>query len=128
MAAQLAEVMARAEGALSVVGRHLNVSAAFLFGSQVEGGADEHSDIDIAVFAPGVEMWSFVEHVNAATRIQAELSNDIELHFFPDDQLEHCHPASFAAYVQKHGAPIKLSVVGRVAERGDEYEAPDAAP
>jgi len=128
MAAQLAEVMARAEGALSVVGRHLDVSAAFLFGSQVEGGADEHSDIDIAVFAPGVETWTFVEHVNVATRIQAELSNDIELHFFPDDQLEHCHPASFAAYVQKHGAPIKLPVTGQVAEERGEYEPWDADP
>ena len=121
MAAQLTEVMARAVEAVAEVARHLDVSAAFLFGSQVEGGADEDSDIDIAVFARGVETWNFLEYVNVATRIQTELHNDIELHFFSDRQLQHCEPASFAAYVQKHGVRVDESAVDQVAEQDVKY-------
>ena len=128
MAAQLADVMDRAEQAVSVVARHLDVSAAFLFGSQADGTADRDSDIDIAVFARGVETWDFLQHVDTATQIQMELGHDIELHFFSADQLEHPDPASFAAYVQKHGVRVSKAAVDRVAEREGEYGGQDAAP
>ena len=120
------EVMARAIEAVAALARRVPVSAAFIFGSQVDGQATEHSDIDIAVFARGVETWGLLEHARAASRVQAEVGDDIELHIFPDVQLEHPEPASFAAYVQKHGVRMDVTAVGRVAEEEPEYGDGDA--
>ncbi|MFO7897732.1 MAG: nucleotidyltransferase domain-containing protein [Planctomycetota bacterium] len=126
MAAHPPVVMDRAKQVVSVAARQVDVSAAFLFGSQVNGTADQDSDLDIALFVPGVETWDFVERVDTATDIQMELASDVELHFFPADELEHPRRGSFAAYVQEHGVPIELPVSGRAAERPGEYETPGA--
>jgi len=117
--------MARAAEAVAALARRVPVSAAFVFGSQVDGRATEHSDIDIAVFAQGVETWDLMEHARVASRVQAEVGDDIELHIFPDAQLGHCEPASFAAYVQKHGALVDQKAIGRVAEERTEYRDPE---
>lgn len=116
------KVMARAMEAVAALARRVPVSAAFVFGSQVNGQATEHSDIDIAAFARGVETWNLLDHARVASRVQAEVGDDIELHIFSDAQLEHCEPASFAAYVQKHGVRVDVAAVDRVAEEESEYD------
>ncbi len=50
-------IEAKARKVLQVVNRNVTVVAAYLFGSQVTGNADQWSDIDLAVFAEGIEAW-----------------------------------------------------------------------
>ena len=101
-------ILRRARAALSVIARRARVRAAFLFGSHVEGQADEFSDIDIAAFVEGAEQWDLTKRVRACVEAQREVGDDIELHFFAAELLENAHKASFAAYVQSHGVPIDI--------------------
>ena len=101
-------ILRRARAALSVIARQARVRAAFLFGSYVEGKADEFSDIDIAAFVEGAGQWGLTRHVEAAVEAQREVGDDIELHFFAAELLENPPKASFAAYVQSHGVPIDI--------------------
>jgi len=101
-------ILSRARAALEVVARRARVRAAFLFGSHVEGRADEFSDIDIAAFVEGAERWDLERRVRAAIEAQREIGYDIELHVFAADLLEDPPKASFAAYVQSHGILIEI--------------------
>ncbi len=116
MAVRLDEVKAKAAEAVAALRRESTVVAAFLFGSHIEGRADAYSDIDIGVFVRGAETWDMHRRAQAAVRVQQEVGDDIELHIFSADQLEHCEPASFAAYVLKRGVRVDDAAVGRVAE------------
>jgi len=98
--------MSRAAEALGVLSRHASVAAAFLFGSQVDGNATADSDIDLAAFIEGAEEWGLRQRTRVIVLVQREAGHDIELHIFPASALEHCEPASFAAYVQKHGIKV----------------------
>jgi len=101
-------IFRRARAALSVIARQARVRAAFLFGSHVEGKADEFSDIDIAAFVEGAERWDLTRRVRAGVEAQREIGDDIEMHFFAADLLHDPPKASFAAYVQSHGVPIDI--------------------
>lgn len=97
----------RARQALDILARNMSIVAAFLFGSYANGTADEWSDIDIAVFAEGVEEWDIRKRARAIAALQKEAGDDIELHFFPAASLKRFDPASFAAWVLANG--IELS-------------------
>ncbi len=101
-------ILRRARAALEVIARQARVRAAFLFGSHVEGRADEFSDIDIAAFVEGAEQWDLTRHVEAAVEARKQVGYDIELHFFAAELLDEAPKASFAAYVQSHGVPIEI--------------------
>lgn len=128
MAAQSDDVMSQAKRALVVVRRRVHVSAAFIFGSQAEGCADADSDIDLAVFVKGAENWGLRERADLAVLVQREVGNEVELHVFAASARGQHDPASFAAYVQKHGVRVTETAADRVAEQKGEYEAPGAAP
>ncbi|MCZ6875577.1 MAG: nucleotidyltransferase domain-containing protein [bacterium] len=96
----------RATRALQVLARHMKVRAGFLFGSHVDGTPDAYSDIDLAVFAEGIEAWNIFERADMTALVQREVGDDIELHYFPVHTLESCDPASFAAYVLCRGVQI----------------------
>ncbi len=96
----------RARAAVVSLSRFAKVTAAYLFGSQVEGRADQWSDIDLAVFVEGVEAWTLHDRARIAARVQKEAGDDIELHFFPAQALQHHHNASFAAWVLDHGVRL----------------------
>ncbi len=121
-----AEVMARAKAAVAALARDVDVVVAFVFGSQVDGKPDEHSDIDIAAFAHGVSSWGLMEHAQVMSRVQAELGDDIDLHIFSVDQLDQAGPGSLIAHVKQQGIPIEVSLAGRVAEPGRDYSSDDA--
>jgi len=128
MATKLDNVISHVRRALTALRRRVDVSAAFLFGSQAEGCANADSDIDIAVFVKGAEDWGLRERADLAVLVQREAGNEVELHVFPASVLEHCKPASFAAYVQKHGVRVSETAGDRVAEQDGKYETPDADP
>jgi predicted nucleotidyltransferase len=96
----------RARAAVASLSRFAVVTAAYLFGSQVEGRADQWSDIDLAVFVEGLETWDLHDRARIAAQVQREVGDDIELHFFPAAALAHHHNASFAAWILRHGVKL----------------------
>ncbi|NQT51683.1 nucleotidyltransferase domain-containing protein [bacterium] len=108
MAAELAEVTTLAERAVQVLRRHLSLTAVFVFGSHVDGAPHEDSDLDLAVFAEGVEELDLVQLARLDRRVHQEVGNAVEVHYFPASAVTHSEPASFATYVKKHG--VKLAV------------------
>jgi predicted nucleotidyltransferase len=99
----------RARRAIQVLAAEASVEAAYVFGSQVEASADDWSDIDIAAFVLGVEEWDIERRAIAAARTQRSAGDDIELHLFPAFMHTEAPPASFAAYVKRHGVRLTLS-------------------
>jgi predicted nucleotidyltransferase len=108
MAVHLDGVMSSAARAIEVLGQYASVSAAYLFGSHVDGTAGPDSDIDLAAFIEGEEQWDVRQSTRVIVLVQREVGDDIELHFFPATALKNPEPASFAAYVQEHGIEIRL--------------------
>jgi predicted nucleotidyltransferase len=96
--------------AVEILSRLGTVRAAYLFGSHVNGNADEWSDIDVAVFMDGVELWDLPRQVSAMTRVMAEAGDDVEVHFFPASSLENPGRGSFAEFILKHGVKIMDSI------------------
>jgi predicted nucleotidyltransferase len=101
-----AEVQRRALAAVEALGREAPVRAAYVFGSHVDGRADEWSDIDLAAFVEGAESWDLWRRTQAIVRIQKEVGYDVEPHLFSAAQLDNAEPGSFAADVLKRGIRI----------------------
>lgn len=102
-------IEAKVRKALQVVNRNVTVVAAYLFGSQVTGNADQWSDIDLAVFAEGVETWDIRDRARAAVRVQKEAGDELEVHFFPASALQERarDSAGFAAWIVTHGIEVQ---------------------
>ncbi len=97
----------RSQYAVEVLSHYTPVAAAYLFGSWVEGSADEWSDIDLAVFLEDIESWDNVTCAHTAALVQEKAGDDIKLHFFSARSLHQPDVTSFAAYILAHGVPIK---------------------
>lgn len=98
----------RARQALEVLDRSLKIVAVYLFGSQVDGTSDQWSDIDLAVFAEGIETWDLPARARAIADVQEKAGDDVEVHLFSAKSLTRCDPASFAAWVLSHGVELSL--------------------
>lgn len=96
----------RARKAVELVSGYGAVRAAFLFGSQVNGHADEFSDIDIAAFIEGLGEWDLDRRVRVSVEVQKRIGDDVELHLFPAETMDNPLPASFAEYVKSNGVRI----------------------
>ena len=96
----------RGRQVVSFVSKQAVVRAAFIFGSQAAGTADEDSDIDIALFIEGVEDWDIARRIRLIVDTQRELGDDLELHLFPANSFESPERASFAAYVKTRGISL----------------------
>ena len=106
MAVLYAGVKDKAREVLKTVSSFGTTRAVYLFGSHMDGSADEWSDVDIAVFMEGVEDWDLQQRTQAMVRVMEEVGDDIETHLFPASSLEHPIRGSFAAYILKHGVQI----------------------
>jgi predicted nucleotidyltransferase len=105
--ADISDVIRRkAQQAIRVLAQQAHVRAAYLFGSHVDGTADQDSDIDIAAFIDEARQWDIRRRARAAVETQKQTGYEIELHIFPADLLDNPPSASFAAYVQHHGVRI----------------------
>ena len=111
MAVVDAVIAHRAVEAVRVIGQLGRVRAAYLFGSQVQGTADQWSDIDIAVFVEGAEHWDFERLSRACGAAQRRAGLDIEMHVFPSSSYEDPPRASFAQYILRHGVPLDIEGV-----------------
>lgn len=91
------------EKGLAQVRQRIRIEAAYLFGSQVTGEANEDSDIDLAIFSPDVDGLNLVERVHLTSEIALGCSVDLELHLFPSEALANARPTNFAGYILAHG-------------------------
>ena len=96
----------KARQAVQVIGQWGYVRVAYLFGSQVQGTADQWSDIDVAAFVEDAEEWDFDRVSRACGAVQQQAGLDIEMHIFPASAYEKPSRASFAEYILKHGVRI----------------------
>jgi len=99
-----------------VIGRWGRVRAAYLFGSQVQGTADQWSDIDVAVFVEGAEEWDFERLSRACGAAQQRAGLDIEMHIFPASSYDNPPRASFAQYILQHGTRLDIEGLDAVSE------------
>ena len=83
------------------------VRAAYVFGSHVEGRAHRYSDIDVAVFAEGVEKWDIQRRARAMAQVQKEAGLEMEAHLFPASSLDDREPGSFAVWIITHGVELQ---------------------
>jgi predicted nucleotidyltransferase len=103
-----ADIEKRVRLAVEILRQKLKIVAVYLFGSHVDGTPDKWSDIDIAVFAEGVDKWDLPKRVSAIADVQEKAGDDVEIHLFSSKSLTGSDAASFAAWVISHG--IELSV------------------
>lgn len=97
----------RVREAVSVLSEEADVRAVYVFGSQVEGTPRDFSDIDVAVFVNGLKDWDLRRRAQASARVQKEVGDDVELHFFFSETLANPPKASFALYILREGIPIE---------------------
>lgn len=102
MALLNAEVKNRAMAATKTLSRFGKIHAAYIFGSHVDGGADQWSDIDVAVFMDGIEKWDMRSRSRAMALVQKEAGIDVEAHLFSASALK-SEPGSFAEYIRRKG-------------------------
>jgi len=98
--ANLTEII---EHGLDRVRERIHIEAAYLFGSQLTGEADEDSDIDLAVFSPDVDGLGFVKRVHLTSEISLNCDSRLELHLYPSKALANARPTNFVGYIVTHG-------------------------
>ncbi len=118
MVRSTAEVEVSVRRTLVELARHVTVRRAFIFGSHVTGGADEDSDIDVAVFCPEVDDMNVEQKVDLLAQVGFVTREPVEIHLLPDRLLAKATPASFAGFVSSQGHEIDLSQVGHRSQAG----------
>ena len=101
------EIERRALAAAKALRREGVVHAVYVFGSHVEGRAHKWSDIDIAAFMDGVELWDLWRRTDVIVRVQQQVGYDVEPHLFPASSLAAPEAGSFEEYVIQHGVPVR---------------------
>jgi predicted nucleotidyltransferase len=91
---------------VEAVDEYCPIEAAYLFGSYVTGTPHEDSDIDIAIFARGVEKMSADQRMDFIAEIQKKFDVEIELHLFPAEMLDEKRPTNFIGYIVSNGKKI----------------------
>ena len=91
------------EKTLARVQERVRVQAAYLFGSQLTGEADEDSDIDLAIFTPDVNGMNVVQRIHLTSEIAVECDSRVELHLYSSKVLAEARPSNFAGYIVTHG-------------------------
>jgi predicted nucleotidyltransferase len=87
--------------------REIPITAAFLFGSYVEGGAHPESDIDLAVFTPERSRLKIAEKSRLQLHLQRHCALDLELHLYPADGLDRARRTNFYGYLLEHGKRLR---------------------
>ncbi len=99
-------VRGRASAAIEVVARRTRVCAAYVFGSQAAGTANERSDIDVAAFIENANELGLQGRVRLGVETREQAGDDIEIHLLPAESLTDPPTASFAAYIIRYGVRI----------------------
>jgi len=62
------------------------------------------------VFVDGTEDWDLFRFASVDVAVHDEAGLDVEVHYFRASAWPNPRPASFAAYVIRHGVPIPVEV------------------
>lgn len=92
---------------VSVLAQRLRIVAVYLFGSYARGEAREHSDIDVAVFAEGVEAMPWRERIDLEVDALMEVDPKVELHLFSARALGEARPTNFAGFIVSNGVRVQ---------------------
>ena len=101
------EIERKALVGIRVLSKFAPVRAAYVFGSQVDGGADKWSDIDLAAFMDDVENWDVLRRADVMAAVMDETDANVEAHLFPSSSFEEPLQGSFAQYISKHGVRVE---------------------
>ncbi len=107
MARTLFEITNIAERALDILSQELPISAAFLFGSHVDGVPHEGSDIDLAIFTPNEARPKLDDKARLQLQVQRDCALEVELHFYPARALGQARPTNFYGYLLRHGKRLR---------------------
>ncbi len=91
------------EHGLEYLRKRIQIEAAYLFGSQLTGDANDDSDIDLAVFSPDVAKMDFFQRVDLEVDLTFECDSRLELHLYFSRALANARPTNFAGYIIAHG-------------------------
>jgi len=91
------------DSGLARVREKVRIEAAYLFGSQLTDGADQDSDIDLAVFSPDLDGLDLVERVHLTSEISLKCDSRLELHLYPSRALAEARSTNFAGYIVTRG-------------------------
>lgn len=106
MVRRISEVEKIARRVVALVEKSYPIQAAYLFGSYAAGTPHEYSDIDIAIFADGLDSVDVDERMDFIARVQKEFDEEIELHLFSTDMLKENRPSNFFGYIIANGKKI----------------------
>lgn len=106
MVRQLKEVEEIVRTVIGIINQRYPVRAAYLFGSYVDGVPRDDSDIDIAIFAEGIESEDIDTRMDFIAQVQKVIGAEIELHLFPAALLNELRPTNFPGYISAHGKKI----------------------
>lgn len=106
MVRQFKEVENIAQKVVFLVNNRFPVRVAYLFGSYVDGNARDDSDIDIAVFADGVDVEDIDSRMDFISEIQKNTSAEVEIHLFSSNLLKEVRPSNFIGYISSRGRKI----------------------
>ena len=91
------------EKGLAYLRERIRIEAAYLFGSQFTGEANEDSDVDLAVFSPDVDNMDFFQRVRVRADLALDCDSRFELHLFSSHALANARHTNFAGYIVAHG-------------------------
>jgi len=103
---EMSRIQKRAVRALALLDSEISVVRGYLFGSYVDGEADEYSDVDIAAFIDAGEKLILRRKVQLMSLVQQNVGDDIEVHLFPASALEGADTATFTSFIVRKGKPI----------------------
>ncbi|MFO8082320.1 MAG: nucleotidyltransferase domain-containing protein [Armatimonadota bacterium] len=106
MVAAQDQVTNSVEAAVEFLREQIDITAVYLFGSQVSGDTHEFSDIDLAIFSTDASELGLLGRMKLGARMQLACGDELEPHFFPARALEDPPRGSFAEHVLKEGKRI----------------------
>jgi predicted nucleotidyltransferase len=101
------EVTQLATQAVAILEQEVPISAAFLFGSHVEGTSHSGSDIDLAIFTTDESHLRLEEKARLQLHIQRNCALDLELHLYSARSLGKARPSNFYGYLLTHGKRLR---------------------
>jgi predicted nucleotidyltransferase len=113
MAGKQADLKQTIKDSIDYLKKYFRIKEVILFGSQMEGRADEFSDIDLVVISPDFSGRSYEEILNTFAELTLRCGSNIELHPYTDEDLKNARPTNFLGFVLK---------TGKVVFRNDKFE------
>ena len=91
---------------LDYLGRRIRVQEAILFGSHARGGADEWSDVDLAVVSPDFARMSHEEIMDLLVEVALAVDPRVEVRAYTPQELKEARPTNFLGHILATGKVV----------------------